>query len=164
MELVAVVAVAENGVLGRGTGVPWSLPAEVTRYRRRVADTPCVVGRRTFESMLGADDLPGSRQVVLSASGFDVDRDGVTVVRTVEEARSLIAEWDVPVVHVLGGAATYAAFRPHLDRLFRSVVHGTHEGEVRFPAWDWESWELLDTESHEGYHVEEWVRVGEPEA
>ena len=67
MELVSVAAVAENGVIGNDGELPWpSIPADRRQYRERVAGSPVVLGRRTFESM--REDLPGSTQVVLSRS------------------------------------------------------------------------------------------------
>ena len=95
MQLVSVAALAENRVIGNDGGVPWpDLPEDVRQYRDRVAGSPVILGRRTFESMRG--DLPGRRQIVVSRSVDAVDEptaavaDGVDA--AIELARELVGE------------------------------------------------------------------------
>ena len=88
MRLVSVAALAENRVIGRDGEVPWPhIEADVRQYRERVADSPVILGRRTFDSM--RDDLPGSRQVVVSRSVDAVDVPTAVVANGVEEALDL---------------------------------------------------------------------------
>jgi len=160
MELISVAAVAENGVLGDDGELPWeSIPADKRQYRERTADHPVVLGRRTFESML--DDLPGSEQIVMSRSerSFTVPtaHHAADVAEALDVARSLGADR----AHVLGGGAIYDLFQPHVDRMVLSRVHGTYEGDTRYPEWDESAWELVDSEAHDRFTLEEWVRIGE---
>ena len=88
MRLVSVAALAENRVIGRDGEVPWPhIEADVRQYRERVAGSPVILGRRTFDSM--RDDLPGSRQIVVSRSVDAVDVPTAVVANGVEEALSL---------------------------------------------------------------------------
>ncbi|WP_066411335.1 dihydrofolate reductase [Halorubrum aethiopicum] len=95
MRLVSVAAVAENGVIGSDGEVPWPhIEADVRQYRERVADSPVILGRRTFDSM--RDDLPGSRQIVVSRSVSSVDVPTAVVVdgveAAIEAAREIVAD------------------------------------------------------------------------
>ncbi|WP_280588299.1 dihydrofolate reductase [Halorubrum sp. Boch-26] len=88
MQLVSVAALAENRVIGNDGGVPWpDLPEDVRQYRERVAGSPVVLGRRTFDSMRG--DLPGRRQIVVSRSVDAVDVPTAVVADGVDEAISI---------------------------------------------------------------------------
>jgi hypothetical protein len=74
MELISIAAVAENGVIGQDEELPWeSIPADKRQYRVRIADSPVILGRVTFDSM--RNDHPGTAQIVLgrSESTFDVE-------------------------------------------------------------------------------------------
>ncbi|TKX72783.1 dihydrofolate reductase [Halorubrum sp. GN11GM_10-3_MGM] len=105
MRLVSVAAVAENRVIGRDGEVPWPhIEADVRQYRERVAGSPVILGRRTFDSMRG--DLPGSRQIVVSRSVDAVDVPTATVVSGVDEAIDAAREL---VGDDARGAATTAA-------------------------------------------------------
>ncbi|WP_049982694.1 dihydrofolate reductase [Halorubrum sp. BV1] len=88
MQLASVAALAENRIIGRAGEVPWPhIEADVRQYRERVADAPVILGRRTFDSM--RDDLPGSRQIVVSRSVDSVDVPTAVVANGVEEAVEL---------------------------------------------------------------------------
>ena len=49
--IALVVAVAENGVIGRGGDLPWRLSTDLKLFRRLTMGKPIVMGRKTFESI-----------------------------------------------------------------------------------------------------------------
>lgn len=162
MELVAVAAVAENGVIGRDGELPWpSIPADKRQYRERIADHPVVLGRRTFDSM--RDDLPGSAQVVVSRSVSAFDVPTAHAASGVDEALATLESFGADRAYVIGGAAIYELFMPVVDRMFLSRVPGEYEGDTTFPEWDRKELTLVETTPYEAFTLEEWVRTdGEP--
>ena len=161
MKLVSVAALAENRVIGRDGEVPWPhIEADVRQYRERVAGSPVILGRRTFDSML--DDLPGSRQIVVSRSVDAVDVAAATVANGDEEAielaREAAAETGVETVYVLGGGGIYELFQPHLDGMALSHVDGAYEGDTYYPEWDEREWEVDAETEYDRFTLREWVR------
>ena len=157
MELVAVAAIAENRALGRAGEIPWpSLPADRRQYRERVADSPVILGRRTFQSML--EDLPGRRHLVLSRSLDDIPVDTATIVRSPEEAIDVAERSGAECVYVIGGGRVYESFLPHYDRMILTRVPGRYAADTYFPDWDRTEWECVDETAYENFTVEEWVR------
>lgn len=157
MELVSVAAVAENGVIGDGSELPWpSIPADKEQYRSRIAEYPVVLGRRTFDSM--RDDLPGSTQLVLSRSEREYDVETAIhvggVEETIEQAEALGAE----TVYVIGGGAIYELFQPHVDRMALSRVHGEYDGDSYYPGFAESEWELVEETPYDRFTLEAWVR------
>lgn len=158
MELVSVAAVAENGVIGDDGELPWpSIPADKEQYRRRIADHPVILGRRTFDSM--REDLPGSAQLVLSRSEREYDVETAHHVESIEGATGQAGELGAERAYVIGGGAIYELFQPHVDRMVLSRVHGEYEGDTYFPDWDEGEWELLEEVPFDRFTLEEWVRV-----
>jgi len=155
MEIIAVAAVAENGVIGAGEELPWHLPHESRRYRERVADDTVVLGRRTFEMF---EEPPGAHQIVLSRTERSYDAPTAVHAGGVEAAIELARERDDPVLYVLGGAGIYEAFLPHYDRMLLSRIEGEYEGDAHFPAFDRSAWTLTDETAYEGYTLETWDR------
>jgi dihydrofolate reductase len=47
-EIVFVLAVAENGVIGRNNEIPWRLKADMQRFKALTFGKPIVMGRKTF--------------------------------------------------------------------------------------------------------------------
>lgn len=154
MQLVAVAAIAENGVIGQDGEVPWTLPEDRRQYRARVADSPVILGRKTFEMM--RDDLPGGTQVVLTSQDRTYEESTVTVVHGVEEAIEYLDDQDVETVYVLGGATVYEAFLPHLDELFLSRVPARPDGDATFPDFDRGEWTLVEEEPYDQFTLEHW--------
>ncbi|MFO7927721.1 MAG: dihydrofolate reductase [Halobacteriota archaeon] len=162
MELVSVAAVAENGVIGLDGELPWdSIPADKKQYRTRVADSPVILGRRTFESM--RDDLPGRVQIVLSRTareyGVETAHHAGNVEEAIEVAAELAASLGSETAYVLGGGGIYALSQPHLDRMLLSRVPGAYDGDAYYPEFDADEWLLERQTEYEGFTLEAWRRV-----
>lgn len=157
MELISVAAVADNGVIGRDGELPWpSIPEDKAQYRERIADYPVALGRRTFESM--REDLPGATQVVLSRSERRYEVDTAHHASGVEEAVAVAESRGTDRLYVIGGAEIYALFQPRLDRMVLSRVHGSYEGDARYPEWDPGEWTLASETAFDRFTLEEWAR------
>ncbi len=160
IDLVTVAAVAENGVIGRGGELPWpSIEADKRQYRERIADSPVVLGRQTFDSM--RDDLPGSSQIVLSRSTSDVDVATAHAASGVDDAIQVLESLGADPAYVIGGGAIYELFQPVVDRMVLSRIPGEYDGDTCFPTWDDENWILRDRTVYDEFTLEEWERAGE---
>lgn len=140
-----VVAVAENGVIGREGGLPWRLPADLQRFKALTLGKPVLMGRRTFESIGRA--LPGRHNIVLTrqrTAGPVVA--GVTVVHDWDAA--LAAAGEAAEVMVIGGAEIYAMALPHAQRIELTRVHARIDGDTHFPELDAATWITRHSETH----------------
>ena len=66
MEVTLVVAVADNGVIGRGNALPWDLPDDLKHFKQTTMGRPIIMGRKTYESI--GRPLPGRLNIVLTRS------------------------------------------------------------------------------------------------
>lgn len=140
MDLVAIAAVAENGVIARDGEIPWDHPEDKRFYRETIEGHPVIVGRRTY----GGRPRPGCTNVVMTTRDLDVP-DGVVVANSVEEAVDAAVATGADTTYVIGGAGVYESLWPHLDRLVVTHVPGTPDGDRHFPGWDRRGdWTVLD--------------------
>src|SRR5580765_2157287 len=102
MIISLIVAMSENGVIGRDGRLPWKLPADMARFKALTMGHPIIMGRNTYESI--GRPLPGRRNIVLS-SRPEFAPTGVEVVPSWEAALELVRGEDE--VFVIGGAAVY---------------------------------------------------------
>ncbi|MEX0851974.1 MAG: dihydrofolate reductase [Bauldia sp.] len=147
IRLSLIAAVAENGVIGRGDGLPWRLASDLKRFRRITMGKPVVMGRRTFESIGKA--LAGRTNIVVTRrAGFAAD--GVGIAGSLDDALAKArrqAEHDgVDEVVVIGGAEIYRAALPLAERLYITHVAGAPDGDARFPAIDPALWRAVSRE------------------
>ena len=64
LPVAIVVAVANNGVIGRGNALPWDLPDDLQHFKRTTMGRPIIMGRKTFESI--GRPLPGRLNIILT--------------------------------------------------------------------------------------------------
>ncbi len=63
--LAYVYAEDENGLIGKGDRLPWSLPADVKFFKEVTMQGDVVMGRATYESIPNRP-LKGRRNIVLT--------------------------------------------------------------------------------------------------
>jgi dihydrofolate reductase len=133
--LAIVVAMADNGVIGRDNHLIWRLKTDMRRFRALTMDRPMILGRRTWDSIGGP--LPGRRTIVLTRDrGFRPN--GAAVAHDWAGARALATELagSADAAAVAGGAEIYALALPEAARLHLTLVHAAPNGDVRFPDFD----------------------------
>lgn len=137
-----VVARAENGVIGRGGGLPWHLSDDLKRFKALTMGSAMVMGRRTFESLPRL--LPGRRHIVLTRDP-DWSAEGAEIVHDVASALETAGE---PRVSIIGGAEIFRLFMPVTDRIELTEVHARPEGDTFMPDFDPADWRELTREAH----------------
>ncbi len=150
MQLTLIVAVAENGVIGRGGQLPWHLSADLRRFKRLTMGHAILMGRRTWESI--GRPLPGRTSIVISRhADYQPGHDGVLVATNLDEALSQAHKLasDSDETFVIGGARIYEMSLPRADRLLVTRVLAQVDGDVLFPQVDWTQWRLASEERHE---------------
>ncbi|PAU82793.1 dihydrofolate reductase [Halorubrum salipaludis] len=151
IDLVVVAAVAENGVIGDGGGMPWHYPADLAHFKRLTTGHPVIVGRTTYESIADriGGPLPDRTSVVLTTRDLDLP-EGAVVASDVGEAVDLAtadaAERGVDAVYVIGGATVYEQLLDRADRMVLTEVPERPDGDTRFPDWDPEEWAEAERE------------------
>lgn len=140
-----VAAVADNGVIGSNSKMPWRLSTDMKRFKRLTMGKPVVMGRKTFESI--GKPLPGRLNVVVTRQpGFRPE--GVAVAASLDAALAMAAEAaDKGEVVVAGGGEIYAAAIGLADRLYITHVAARPEGDTRFPDIDPAVWRATATET-----------------
>ena len=153
MQLVAIVAVAENGVIADDGEIPWDYPADKAFYRETIDGHPIIMGRTTF----GGDPKDGSTNIVMTRTVEDVGEGAITA-HSVEEAIEAAENTGDELAYVIGGQGVYESFLDRLDRVIITRIPESYEGDRYFPELDEESWRH-DAEQviGQGLRVEEYV-------
>ncbi|HYL70402.1 MAG TPA: type 3 dihydrofolate reductase [Candidatus Dormibacteraeota bacterium] len=138
-----IVAMAQNGVIGRGNALPWRLPEDLKRFREYTLGKPILMGRKTFESI--GRPLPGRLNLVLTRDPH-WHGEGVTAVHSVEEA--LQRTRDSEELVAIGGAEIYRLLLPLARRIYLTHVHADVAGDAFFPAFDPAQWDDVDYRVH----------------
>ena len=137
-----IVAMAQNGVIGRDNALPWRLPADLKRFKAFTLGKIVLMGRKTFESigrpLHGRDNLVLTRDRRWWASG-------VIVVHSVEQA---LAQAGANELVAIGGAQIYRLLMPFARRIYLTHVHADVPGDTFFPDFDPTQWDDVECRMH----------------
>lgn len=149
-KLSLIVATAENNVIGMDNKMPWHIPEDFKHFKEITLGKPCIMGRKTYESILDqlGKPLPGRESIVISRGGYT--HEGCTSAASVEEAIEKAKTITDGEIMVIGGAQIYALTLPIANRIYLTRVHQTPEGDAFFPEFG-ADWQETEFESHNGF-------------
>ena len=169
-EMVAVVAMARNRVIGDGAGLIWHIPADLKRVKSLTMGCPLIMGRRTWDSIGHA--LPGRASVVMTRDACWAGQ-GARRAGDIDVALALSREWITatngarPEIILFGGGEIYAAGMPLCNRIEATIVDISPDGGPNaavFPALNASEWnhEVLEEAEADGellgYRYERFTR------
>ena len=137
MLISAIVAVAENGVIGKDNQLPWHLPADLAWFKRTTSGHCVIMGRNSFHSI--GCPLPKRTNIVVTRDLF-FTAEGVLVAHNMEEAYELAAETGETEAFVLGGGDIFRQTMADWDRLYLTEIATRPEGDTFFPPIDPLQW------------------------
>ena len=135
-----VAAMAKNRVIGKNNKMPWHLPADLKHFKTVTMSKPIVMGRKTFESI--GRPLPGRENVIISKNK-DYFADGCIVVHSIEDALTLLAEYEE--IMIIGGGFLYSQMIDKADKLYLTFIDLEIDGDTQFP--EFENLNLTETQS-----------------
>ena len=171
LEMVCVVAMARNRVIGDGTGLIWHLPGDLKRVKALTMGCPLIMGRRTWESIGRA--LPGRLSIVLTRNSSWSAPDAVavqTMPQAIEAGRNWLAtkgENENRLI-LFGGGEIYTAGLDYCSLIEATIIDAEPEEGVRFPAFDKSHWQdtliesIVAGEDHPAFHYHQLHRIDPP--
>jgi dihydrofolate reductase len=126
-KLSLIVAIADNGVIGKDGQLPWRIPEDLRFFKNTTMGHAIIMGRKTYAEV--GKPLPGRRNIVVSRTADKYE--GAEIARTFEEAVELARKTDEEPF-VIGGSAIFEAALPVATRIFLTEVHRDPEGDTYF--------------------------------
>ena len=160
-EIIAIAAVAANGVIGARNDIPWRIPTDWQRFKNVTMGHILIMGRKTYDSI--GRPLPGRTIFVVTRDPTWRAADGVRAVPSVDEAFGQALQLDPKIIFVAGGGEIYRAAWNRLTRLEITEVDQNPTGDVTFPKIDLGEWQEISRESCDGYSFVSYRRRSQPE-
>lgn len=155
-----VVAAADNHVIGKDNAMPWHIPEDFRHFKDITMGKPCIMGRKTFQSILEklGKPLPGRVNIVVSRTNFQ--HPGALTCKDLDEAIAQAAKTGSNDICIIGGAQIYALALPRADKIHLTRVHQSPEGDAFFPALGPE-WVEESSDARDGFTFLTYVRNGD---
>ena len=146
--LVAIVAVAKNGVIGLRNAMPWRISSDLKRFKALTMGKPLIVGRRTYESF--GRPLPGRRLIVVTRNP-DFSAPDAEAAASPEAAlilaREAAAQMGAREIMIGGGAEIFRALLDQVDRVELTEIALSPAGDAFLPPFDPTVWREVGRQS-----------------
>jgi dihydrofolate reductase len=148
IHMTAVVAMAENRVIGDGKGLIWHIPDDLKRVKTLTMGCPLIMGRKTWDSI--GFPLPGRASIVMTRDA-DWAADGAIRVSTMTAAIAAARYWIEataearPEIILFGGGEIYAQGLGYCHRVERTVINIAADGgkdAAFFPDLPADQWDI----------------------
>jgi dihydrofolate reductase len=144
MQIVAVVAMSENRVIGRDGDLPWRISADLKHFKAVTMGYPILMGRKTWESL--GRPLPGRRNIVITRNA-DFAVNGTERAASLDDALAMCAGAEKAMI--IGGGQIYKEIMDRLDVIELTEVHAETDGDTYFPEIDPADWRETSRERFE---------------
>lgn len=151
--LIAIAAVADNGIIGKDNHLPWPhIKADMKRFKKATIRHTVVMGRKTCLSLSGP--LSNRTNIVLTRDK-EFDRPGFLTLNHPHKVLELGENADI---YIIGGQQIYSHFMPYVDMLLITHIHETPEGDTFFPEIEKSQWDEYyafgDADPNDDSHLE----------
>jgi len=129
---IAIAAMAENRVIGKGNALPWHIPGEMAWFHTATSGGTLIMGRKTFESLPA---LRSENKYIVVTRSKDYGHDGANVMVVHSVADVPNSNGGLPV-WICGGEEIYRQTLPFCSEIWLTTVGGEYEGDAHFPAFE----------------------------
>lgn len=143
MKLSLIVAMDQNGLIGKGEGLPWHLSSDLKHFKAITMGKPIVMGRKTHETI--GRPLPGRENVVVTRDTNYV-AEGCTVINSLECIYDRFGQHDE--IMIMGGAELYKQTIDSVTRIYLTEVQAELDGDTWFPDFDRNLWQEVSRENY----------------
>jgi dihydrofolate reductase len=144
MEVIIVVAMAQNRVIGRDNQLPWHIPEELAMFKKVTIGHPIIMGRKTFDSLPGL--LPGREHIVLSRD-VEYEPEGAIHAISLADALAYCQTHKHNRVSIIGGSEVFKEGFNVATVIRLTLLNREVKGDVYLPPIPVEDFEVVDTQT-----------------
>lgn len=149
MILSIIVAVSENGVIGKDNKLIWSLPADMKFFKEKTTGHFIITGRKNYESIPEKfRPLPNRTNIIITRQK-NYHAPGTVIASSIPDALSFAEEFsNKEEVFIIGGAEIFKQILPQVQRVYLTWVHERFEGDVFFDPLPENEWKMVSSTKH----------------
>lgn len=153
MIISLIVAIAQNGVIGKSNGqMSWHVKEEFQHFKNTTFGFPIIMGRKTFETL--GKPLKGRLNIIVSKNqSYKTEFDEVVVQSSLVEAIEHCRSIDSEKIFIIGGGEIYRQAILFVDEMIITFMKFDAEGEVKFPKINDDEWNRVKINDHSLFEI-----------
>lgn len=159
MRIIIIAAIAQNGVIGKANGeMPWHVKEEFQHFKQTTLGFPVIMGRKTFETL--GKPLKGRKNIIVTGNrDFIAEFDETKICHSLGESIDYCKSEKYEKAFIIGGGQIYKQSMLIADEMILSFMKFEAEGEITFPKFKPDIWQLVSTEDREQFEIRRYVKI-----
>lgn len=137
-----VASMAHDRVIGKENRIPWHITPDLVRFKEKCLNHTVIMGRKTFESLVGYYDksgrpLPGRVYIVVTSDkAYTTNRENCLIAHSFSAAMAKAKEIEPEEIILGGGGSIFIEGLAVADRLYLTLVDLQIDGgDAFFPEY-----------------------------
>lgn len=148
-EIVVIVAIAQNGAIGKDNVIPWHIKEDFQHFKNKTNGYPVIMGDMTYDSLPdNFRPLPGRENIVCSLNP-DYRAEGATLFDDFNKAIEYAKGLEVDKAFIIGGATIYKLGMNVADVFELTRIWHDYEADTFYPEIDFNQWEEVNREDQD---------------
>ena len=134
--LELIVAISKNNIIGKDNKIPFYLPEDLIKFRKKTTNSIIIMGRKTFESLPNGPLSNRIHVVLTKTPELELESNHPVYYTNLENLFSLIEKINTEnkKVFVIGGSEIYKLLFPYCQKLHITIVDTiVKNGDAVFP-------------------------------
>jgi len=150
---IIISAVAKNNVIGKSNGeLPWHISEEFKHFKETTLGSPIIMGRKSFDAL--GKPLPKRENIIISKNKeLSYPFADIKIFNNLIDAFRHCKNKNYEKVFVIGGGQIYSQAIDLVDEMIISKLNFDAEGEVYFPKYDENNWEIVKRDKKEQFEI-----------
>jgi dihydrofolate reductase len=142
MKKSIIVAVSENGVIGKDNDLIWQLPRDLRFFMKMTTGHCMLMGSNTYLAL--GKPLKNRTHIVISRTKT-FEHEQIKMAQTVEEGIKIAQDLGEEELFISGGGAIYEYCLNNnlVDKAYITTVHSTFEGDTFFNGFNKAKWKSI---------------------
>jgi len=159
LKIIIIAAIAKNNVIGKSNGeMPWHVKEEFQHFKQTTLGFPVIMGRKTFETL--GKPLKGRKNIIVTGNrDFIAEFDETKICHSLGESIDYCKSEKYEKAFIIGGGQIYKQSMLIADEMILSFMKFEAEGEITFPNFKPEIWQLVSTEDREQFEIRRYVKI-----
>ena len=164
MQVIIIVAMTPDGLIGRNGGLPWHIPADLKHFKKTTEGHAVLMGRKTYDSV--GKPLPRRRNIVITREPARIipippDAQGTSLeaLKSLEVGLKTCSQRGEQKAFIAGGAEIFALGLPLAEEMIVTWVHqqvaagAPSATDTFFPLWKPADWQASRLPNDEGLDI-----------
>ena len=139
----AIIAMAENRVIGKNGGLPWpSIKEDFKHFKEFTMGNTLIVGKNTFDTLPLLKNreclvlVKEDKIMVTNPNQYLVNNNSMTGQLITMTDIELYSQFRKDYLIVVGGAKTYIKLLPYITEFYVTHVNGNYDGDTFMPEFE----------------------------